>query len=164
MVIIWCFIISYDVHLAYCAYTIVVCSVFIIMLRVLYFIKKTQQNVIAFIIVLGVPIRAVAFESELEINGFAEKLVIFFMIRVHRLIFPISRVCKWNNLCSPTFVFTDQRLQGSSQRLFRLWSCKSTKDLWKSCGNVFWKYKYNMRTCDHMIKATVDLVSGNQST
>ena len=43
VVIVWCFITSYDVHLSHCAYTIVVCSVFIIMLRVLYFIKKCKS-------------------------------------------------------------------------------------------------------------------------
>ena len=56
-----CFITSYDAHLSHCAYTIVVYSVFIIMLRVLYFIKK--QNVRAFIIILGVNMKAVAFDS-----------------------------------------------------------------------------------------------------
>ena len=39
-VVIICFITSYDVHLSLCAYTILVCSVFIIMLQILYFIKK----------------------------------------------------------------------------------------------------------------------------
>ena len=52
--------ISYDIHLAYCVYTIVVCSVFINMLRVLYFIKN---NVRAFTIILGVTVKAVTFES-----------------------------------------------------------------------------------------------------
>ena len=62
---------SYDVHLSHCAYTILVCSIcsiFIIMWRYLYFIKK--QNVRAFIIILGVSMKAVAFESLPEINGF----------------------------------------------------------------------------------------------
>ena len=56
-----CFITSCDVRLSHRAYTIVVYSVFIIMLRVLYFIKK--QNVGAFIIILGVNMKAVAFDS-----------------------------------------------------------------------------------------------------
>ena len=51
---------SYDVHLSYCVYTVVVCSVFIIMVRVFYFIKK--QNVRVFIIILGVTMKAVSFE------------------------------------------------------------------------------------------------------
>ena len=76
MVIIWCFIISYDVHLAYCAYTIVVCSVFIIM--IMSFVLYQKQNARAFTITLGVTMKAVAFESLPEINGFVEKLVIFF--------------------------------------------------------------------------------------
>ena len=52
---------TYDVHLSHCAYVIVVYSIFIITLRVLYFIKK--QNVRAFIIILGLTMKAVAFES-----------------------------------------------------------------------------------------------------
>ena len=40
VVIMWYFITSYDVHLSHCAYTIVICSVFNIMLRFLYFIKS----------------------------------------------------------------------------------------------------------------------------
>ena len=60
-VVIRCFITSYDVHLSHFVNTIVACSVFIIMLRVLYFIKK--QNVRAFIIILGMTVKTVAFES-----------------------------------------------------------------------------------------------------
>ena len=37
-----------------------------------------KQNVRAFIIILGVTIKAVAFDSSPEINGFVEKLVIFY--------------------------------------------------------------------------------------
>ena len=48
---------SYDVHLSHCAYTIVVCSIFLIMLE---FYQK--QNVRAFIIILGETMKAVAFE------------------------------------------------------------------------------------------------------
>ena len=40
VVTIWFFIPSYDVHLYPCAYTIVACSFFIIMLPVFYFIKN----------------------------------------------------------------------------------------------------------------------------
>ena len=36
---------SYDIHLSHCAYTIVVCSVFIIMLRLLYFIKNRIKSI-----------------------------------------------------------------------------------------------------------------------
>ena len=50
------------------------------MLRVLYFIKK--QNVRAFIIILGVTMKAVAFKSQPEVNGFVEKFVVFFVINV----------------------------------------------------------------------------------
>ena len=50
------------------------------MLRVLYFIKK--QNVRAIIIILGVTMKAVAFKSQPEVNGFVEKFVVFFVINV----------------------------------------------------------------------------------
>ena len=76
------FYILYDAHLFHCAYTILVCSIyliFIIMKRLLYFIKK--QNVRAFIITLVVTMKVVAFESYPEINGFVEKLVIFSVIK-----------------------------------------------------------------------------------
>ena len=52
---------SYDVYLSNCAYKIVACSVFIIMLQALYFIKK--EHLRAFIIILGVTMKAVAFKS-----------------------------------------------------------------------------------------------------
>ena len=45
VVIIWCFASSYDVHLTDCVYTIVVCWVFIIMLRVLCFIKNRMYEI-----------------------------------------------------------------------------------------------------------------------
>ena len=67
VVIIWCFITSYDIHLSHCVYTIVVCSVFIIMLQVFYFIKK--QNVRAFTIILGVTMKAVLVGSLLLTLG-----------------------------------------------------------------------------------------------
>ena len=44
------------------------------------FVFYQKQNVRAFIVILGVTIKAVAFESYPEINGFAEKLVIFFFV------------------------------------------------------------------------------------
>ena len=43
------------------------------------FVFYQKQNVRAFIIILGVTMKAVAFESQPEINGFVEKLVIFFV-------------------------------------------------------------------------------------
>ena len=58
------------------AYTMVICSVFI-MLRVFVFYQK--RNVRAFTIILGVTMKAVAFESQPEINGFVEKLLTFFL-------------------------------------------------------------------------------------
>ena len=71
---------SYDVYLSNCAYKIVACSVFIIMLQALYFIKK--EHLRAFIIILGVTMKAVAFKSLPEINGFVGKLEILFMINL----------------------------------------------------------------------------------
>ena len=56
-----CFITSCDATLSNCAYTVVVCSVFNIMLRALVFYQK--QNVWAFKIILCVTMKAVAFES-----------------------------------------------------------------------------------------------------
>ena len=48
-VIIWCFITSYDVHLSHLAHTIVVRSVFSIMLRFLYFVKnRMYEHLISF--------------------------------------------------------------------------------------------------------------------
>ena len=41
-----------------------------------------RQNVKAFIIILGVTMKAVAFENQPEINGFVEKLVIFFVVNL----------------------------------------------------------------------------------
>ena len=67
VVIIWCFITSYDIHLSHCVYTIVVCSVFVIMLQVFYFIKK--QNVTAFTIILSVTMKAVLVGSLLLTLG-----------------------------------------------------------------------------------------------
>ena len=52
---------SYDVHLSHCVYTIVVCSIFIIMLMSFVFYQKL--NVRVFIIILGVTMKAVAFKS-----------------------------------------------------------------------------------------------------
>ena len=45
------------------------------------FVLYQKQNVRAFIIILGVTMKAVAFESQPEINGFVEKLEIFFDIK-----------------------------------------------------------------------------------
>ena len=42
------------------------------------FVFYQKQNVRAFIIILGVTMKAVAFDSSPEINGFVEKLVIFY--------------------------------------------------------------------------------------
>ena len=50
------------------------------MLQALYFIKK--EHLRAFIIILGVTMKAVAFKSLPEINGFVGKLEIFFMINL----------------------------------------------------------------------------------
>ena len=46
------------------------------------FVFDQKQNVRAFIIILGVTMKAVAFESQPEINGLAEKLRIFFVINL----------------------------------------------------------------------------------
>ena len=45
-------------------------------------ILSTKQNVIAFIIILGVTMKAVTFESQPEINGFVDKFVIFLVINL----------------------------------------------------------------------------------
>ena len=52
VVIIWCFIPSYEVHLSYCAYTIIIGSVFNFMFQVLGFYQ--EQDVWAFNIILRV--------------------------------------------------------------------------------------------------------------
>ena len=44
------------------------------------FVCYQKQNVRAFIVILGMTMKAVAFESQPEINRFVEKLVIFFVI------------------------------------------------------------------------------------
>ena len=46
------------------------------------FIFDQKQNVRAFIIVLGMTMKAVAFKSLPEINRFVKKLVIFFVINL----------------------------------------------------------------------------------
>ena len=42
------------------------------------FVFYQKQNVRAFIIILGMTMKAVAFESQPEVNGFVQKFVIFF--------------------------------------------------------------------------------------
>ena len=54
------------------------CRLFSFHYYVMSFAFYQKQNVRAFIIILGMTMKAVAFESQPEINGFVEKLVIFF--------------------------------------------------------------------------------------
>ena len=72
--IMWCFI-TYDVHLSHCAYTIFVLLSFHYYVTNSVFYQK--ENVRAFIIILGVTMKAVAFEIKPEINGFVEKFMFF---------------------------------------------------------------------------------------
>ena len=73
-VIIICFMTSYDAHLSHCAYTIVICSVFNIMLRVLQFYQWKMKW--AFIITIGVTMKAAAFED----YGFVKLVLIIYFL------------------------------------------------------------------------------------
>ena len=68
--IIWCPSISLCVY-NYCLFSF--------QYYVTSFVFYQKQNVRAFIIILGVTMKTVAFESLSEINGFVEKLMIFFV-------------------------------------------------------------------------------------
>ena len=80
-------------------------SVFIIMLQILYFIKK--QNVRAFIIILGKAKEAAIFKSQPETDGIVEKILICFVINLlyypsfhHQLQFLCKISHNWKSLIS----------------------------------------------------------------